>query len=420
INGEGIGYYKKKIIFIPGALPGEVVVAKIIDRHPHYLEGELVRIKEKSPDRVAFPKGVDPAVGGLELAHLSYPKQLEFKQHLILESLRKYHPRDYIKYKVKKTISAPNAWHYRNKAQYQIEFNKGKSKLGLYAPNSRRLIDLPEMPTQTKETQKTEREIKKLIDKLHIRIADFRRHNDGIKTIVVRQSHASGEIQVTLITIGKKIRDLKLLASQIMKLPNVVSVFQNETQWQNPQVWGNKTIKLFGKSHIIEEILGKKFKLSPRAFFQLNPEQTLIDAYAGVGTLGILASDQVRQVIGIESIPEAVIDAQENCHLNHVRNAEYIQGNVEKLLPELKNQGVPIDALIVDPPRTGLSKKLIKTLLEVKPETFVYVSCNPATLAKDLVLLSEAYDVRVIQPVDMMPQTPRWEGVTKLVLRKNK
>lgn len=223
-----------------------------------------------------------------------------------------------------------------------------------------------------------------------------------------------------------------------MKLPNVVSVFQNETQWQNPQVWGNKTIKLFGKSHIIEEILGKKFKLSPRAFFQLNPEQTstlysealkyldltpdqtLIDAYAGVGTLGILASDQVRQVIGIESIPEAVIDAQENCHLNHVRNAEYIQGNVEKLLPELKNQGVPIDALIVDPPRTGLSKKLIKTLLEVKPETFVYVSCNPATLAKDLVLLSEAYDVRVIQPVDMMPQTPRWEGITKLVLRKNK
>ena len=155
INGEGIGYYKQKIIFIPGALPNEVVVAKIINRHPHYLEGELVRIKEKSPDRINFPKGVDPTVGGLELAHLTYPKQLEFKQHLILESLRKYHPRDYMKYKVKKTIPAPNIWNYRNKAQYQIEFNKGKSKLGLYAPNSHRLIDLPEMPTQTKETQQS-------------------------------------------------------------------------------------------------------------------------------------------------------------------------------------------------------------------------------------------------------------------------
>lgn len=151
---KGSDIIKRKLFLFPVLFQVKLLLTKIIDRHPHYLEGELVRIKEKSPDRVAFPKGVNPAVGGLELAHLSYPKQLEFKQHLILESLRKYHPRDYIKYKVKKTISAPNAWHYRNKAQYQIEFNKGKSKLGLYAPNSRRLIDLPEMPTQTKETQK--------------------------------------------------------------------------------------------------------------------------------------------------------------------------------------------------------------------------------------------------------------------------
>ena len=125
------------------------------------------------------------------------------------------------------------------------------------------------MPTQTKETQKVEREIKKLIDKLHIRIADFRRHTDGIKTIAVRQSNATGEIQVTLITIGKKIKDLKLLASHIMKLPNVVSVFQNETQWQNPQVWGNKTIKLFGKSHITEEILGKNLSFHHAHFSSL-------------------------------------------------------------------------------------------------------------------------------------------------------
>lgn len=437
INGEGIGYYKKKIIFIPGALPNEVVVAKITQTYPHYLEGELVRIKEKSPDRIAFPKGINPATGGLELAHLAYPQQLEFKKHLILESLRKFHPRNYTKIKVKNTLPAPDIWHYRNKAQYQIEFNRGKSKLGLYMPNSHTLVDLPEMPTQSIDTQKTERQIKHLVDKMHIRIADFRHHSDGLKTIVVRQANANKEIQVTLITVGQRIRDLKLLAQEIMKLPNVVSVFQNETQWQNPQVWGNKTYKLFGKSHLTETILDKKFKLSPRAFFQLNPvqtenlysealryldltpDQTLIDAYSGVGTLGILASDQVRQVIGIETIPEAVADAQENCKLNHARNCEYIQGSVEKVLPELKNQGVPINALIVDPPRTGLNKKLIKTLLEVKPETFVYISCNPSTLAKDLVLLSEAYDVRVIKPVDMMPQTPRWEGVAKLVLRKD-
>ena len=436
INGEGIGYYKKKIIFIPGALPDEVVVAKIVKSYPHYLQGELVRIKEKSPDRVAFPEGVDPEIGGLELAHLSYEKQLEFKRNNMLESLRKYHPRNYAKYKVKKTIPAPDEWHYRNKAQYQIENVHGKTKLGLFAPNSHRLIDLPKMPTQSEDTQKTEREIKVLIEKLHVPVANFRRHLPGVKTIVVRQSEASKEIQVTLITIGHKIKNLIPLAKEIMKLDNVVSVYQNETEWQNPQVWGNKTEKLLGKNQIMEEILGKKFALSPRAFFQLNPvqtvnlysealkyldltpDQTLIDAYSGVGTLGILAADRVKQVIGIETIPEAVKDAEHNVELNHIKNADYIQGSVEKVLPELKNSGVSIDALIVDPPRTGLAKKLIKTLLQVKPETFVYISCNPSTLGQDLVLLSEVYDVRVIQNVDMLAQTPRCEAIAKLVLRK--
>lgn len=436
INGEGIGYYRKKIIFIPGALPDEVVVAKIVKEYPHYIDGELVRIKEKSPDRVEFPKDVDPEIGGLELAHLKYEKQLEFKKNNVEEALRKYHPRNYSKYKVKNTIPAPDQWHYRNKASYQIERKHGKNLLGLYAPNSHRLIDLPVMPTQNKDTQKTEREIKKLIEKHRVFIADRRKKLDGIKTIVVRQSEATKEIQVTLITIGHKIKNLLVLAQDILKLPNVVSVYQNETNWQNPQVWGNKTEKLFGKNQITEIILDKKFELSPKAFFQLNPvqtvtlysealkyldltpDQTLIDAYSGVGTLGILASDRVKQVVGIETIPEAVKDAQHNVQLNHVKNADYFQGNVEKVLPQLQRNGLPIDALIVDPPRTGLAKSLIKTILQVKPSTFVYISCNPSTLAQDLVLLSEAYDVRLIQNVDMLPQTPRCECIAKLVLRK--
>ena len=436
INGEGIGYYRKKIIFIPGALPDEVVVAKIVKEYPHYIDGELVRIKEKSPDRVEFPKDVDPEIGGLELAHLKYEKQLEFKKNNVEEALRKYYPRHYSKYKVKNTIPAPDQWHYRNKASYQIERKHGKNLLGLYAPNSHRLIDLPVMPTQNKDTQKTEREIKKLIEKHRVFIADRRKKLDGIKTIVVRQSEATKEIQVTLITIGLKIKNLLVLAQDILKLPNVVSVYQNETNWQNPQVWGNKTEKLFGKNQITEIILDKKFELSPRAFFQLNPvqtvtlysealkyldltpDQTLIDAYSGVGTLGILASDRVKQVVGIETIPEAVKDAQHNVQLNHVKNADYFQGSVEKVLPQLQRNGLPIDALIVDPPRTGLAKSLIKTILQVKPSTFVYISCNPSTLAQDLVLLSEAYDVRLIQNVDMLPQTPRCECIAKLVLRK--
>ena len=152
-------------------------------------------------------------------------------------------------------------------------------------------------------------------------------------------------------------------------------------------------------------------------YLELNDNSILVDAYAGVGTLGILASEKVKQVIGIESIPEAIADAQFNCRLNNVKNAEYINGSVEKILPQMQKDGIAIDALIVDPPRTGLNKQLVKTLLTCKPKDFVYISCNPSTLARDLVLLSQAYDVRLIQPVDMMPQTPRWEGIAKLVLR---
>ncbi|GFZ26235.1 23S rRNA (uracil(1939)-C(5))-methyltransferase RlmD [Lactobacillus corticis] len=435
INGEGVGYYKKKIIFIPGALPNEVVVAKITVDKPRYLEGELVRIKEKSPDRVDFPKGVDPRIGGLELAHLAYPAQLAFKHDIVVESLRRYHPRAWQKYKVKPTIPAPSEWGYRNKAQYQIERPKGQTKLGLFAPNSHDLIDLPEMPTQSPLTQKIERQAKSLVDKLRIPIANPYRHTKGLKTIVVREAFASKQVQVTLITVGHEILRLPELAEALMKLDHVVSVYQNETTWDNPQVWGNKTEKLAGQNQIMEVLLDKKFALSPRAFFQLNPVQTanlyqtalkyldltpdmtLIDAYAGVGTLGILASDFVKQVIGIETIPEAVADAKHNVQLNHVKNADYLQGSVEKILPQLQKSGVPIDALIVDPPRTGLAKSLIKTLLKVQPKTFVYISCNPSTLAQDLVLLGEKYDVRVIQNVDMLPQTPRCECVAKLVLR---
>lgn len=169
------------------------------------------------------------------------------KKELIKDSLLKFHPRNYQKIKIKNTIPAPKQWYYRNKAQYQIESIKNKISLGMYAPKSQKIIDLPIMPTQSKNTQKIEFAIKKLIEKMHIAIADSRYKKDGLKTVVVRQSHATDEIQVTLVTIGKNIKNLDKLAEKIIELENVVSVFQNESQWNNPLVWGNKTTKLIGK-----------------------------------------------------------------------------------------------------------------------------------------------------------------------------
>lgn len=430
INGEGLGYYQKKIIFIPGALPGEVVVARITKRRPHYLEGELVRIKEKSPDRLLFPKGVDPKVGGLELACLPYEKQLVFKQQMVQEALARFKPQHWRHIKVQPTLPAPQIWHYRNKAQYQLAFDHCRVKAGLYEPHSHSVVDLPVMPTQSELSQKIELAVKKLLAKFRVPIADARRKLPGFKTVVVRSSHTTKQSQVTLITIGEQVRGLDRVVTAAQRIGHVTGIFQNITQWDNPQVWGNKTVKLWGADYIQEKIDDKVFNLSPRAFFQLNSEQTvnlyhtalqmldldkdqiLVDAYSGVGTLGILAADQVKQVVGIESIPDAVRDAQLNCRQNGVRNARYLQGAAEEKLGS-----IDFDALIVDPPRTGLAKQMIKSILAAEPKTFVYISCNPSTLAQDLVLLSEKYKVRVIKSVDMLPQTPRCEAVTKLVLK---
>lgn len=436
INGEGIGYYKKKIIFIPGALTNEVVIAKIVKDHPKYLIGELIRVKEPSPDRVDFPKNVDSSVGGLELAHLSYPKQLEFKKDIIVQSLEKFKPRNYTKYKIKNTIPAPLEWHYRAKASYQVEKRGNKILMGLYQPNSHHLIDLPEMPTQSELTQKVMRKIGKIISDNRVAVFDRQKNPFGVKTVVVRESWSTKEVQVTIITVGRPLKEMKTFADEIMKIDHVVSVFNNLTTIDNDLMWGEQTALIAGQETITEEILGKKFALSPQAFFQLNPEQTvnlyqlalknlelspnatLIDAYSGVGTIGIIASGDVKKVIGVETIPEAVSDAKKNVGLNNVQNADYLLGRAEKILPNLQMEGLDFDALVVDPPRTGLDKALIKTILQVEPETFVYISCNPSTLARDLVMLTEKYDFRLIQSIDMFPQTARVEAVVKLKLRK--
>lgn len=436
INGEGIGYYKRKIIFIPGALPDEVVIAKITQENPKYLVGELVRVKSASPDRVKFPKNVDPSVGGLELAHLSYPKQLEFKKDIIVQSLEKFQPRNYNKYKIKNTIPAPKEWHYRAKASYQVERQGKKILMGLYQPNSHKLVDLPEMPTQSELTQDIVRKIGKIIAAMDIPVFNPKSQRFGLKTVVVREAVSTKEVQVTLVTVGHKLRELADLAAKIMQIPHVKSVFNNLNDADNQLIWGDETNLVAGAETITEEILGKKFQLSPQAFFQLNPEQaanlyelalknleltpesTLIDAYSGVGTIGIIASDRVKRVIGVESINEAVFDAKQNVALNNVNNADYLLGRAEKILPDLQDEGLDFDALVVDPPRTGLDKALIHTILKVKPKTFVYISCNPSTLARDLVALTEIYDVRLIQSIDMFPQTARVEAVVKLKLRK--
>ena len=287
------------------------------------------------------------------------------------------------------------------------------------------------------QTMHVIRTMVKLIEELNIPVYD-EEHNSGIiKTLVVRESWTTGELQLTIITnTPKLIHKHQLLAAIKELLPEVVSVMQNVNPGDTPLVWGDPTIHLAGAETITESLMGLDFKLSARSFLQLNPAQTevlyeeaakalelapddtLIDAYAGIGTIGLSLAARVKNVRGMEIIPEAVADANENARLNGITNAHYEVGKAEEILPKWQNEGLSFDALVVDPPRAGLDDNLIKAILKTKPRKFAYVSCGMASLARNLRRLTSVYHVDYIQPIDMMPQTARCEAVVKLSLRK--
>ncbi|MFD1124741.1 23S rRNA (uracil(1939)-C(5))-methyltransferase RlmD [Lentilactobacillus raoultii] len=432
INGEGIGYYEHKLVFVPGALPTEKVIAEVTEDLHNFIRASLVEILVKSDDRIKPVDDYANEVGGFELENLAYSKQLEFKRDVIKDSLEKYKPAGYRKYQLLPTIGMAEPIHYRNKATFQIRSDGEKVIAGLYKHRSHTVVDLKTSALQYPLTMKVMRAIVGMIDELGIPVYDEEKNAGIIKTVVVRAATATNQVQVTFITQSQKLLKKRPLLERIAsELPEVVSVMQNVNPGKTSLVWGDKMIHLAGRERITEVLNGLSFDLSARAFLQVNPQMTevlyreafkaleltgkekLVDAYSGVGTIGLSVANQVREVRGMDTIKEAVDDANANAIKNGIMNAIYEVGEAEKLLPLWLEDGWRPNAMIVDPPRTGLADSLIKTILDVAPKKFVYISCNPSTLAQDLVKLTKKYRVIYIQSVDLMPQTSRCECVVK-------
>lgn len=432
INGEGIGYFKRKITFVPQALPGEVILAEVTKVHPKYLNAKIKKIRKASPDRVEPVDNYD--VGGIELEHLAYSKQLEFKTDVIRQSLEKFKPTNYENMELRPTLGMEVPYEYRNKAQFPVRKVKGNKVIaGLYKPNSHILVDLPTFKTQIPLTMEIMRKIVKLLEKWNISIYDERRNSGILKTVVIRQTLKTEQVQIVFVTARNNCANLNQVVNEIMAAyPQIVSVMQNINPSRSSLVWGEETFKLAGTDRLLGQLGDIKFELSARSFFQLNPSQTevlytevkkaldlkedetLVDAYCGVGTIGLFVSPDAKEVRGMDIIPEAIEDAKKNAELSGRKNIHYEVGKAEDLFAKwTKNNFVP-DALVVDPPRTGLDDKMIETILKYRPNKFVYVSCNPSTLARDLVKLVKIYNVEYIQSVDMFPQTARVEAVVKL------
>lgn len=434
INGEGVGYYKRHVVFVPGALPTEEVVVEVTNTHPKFAEAKIKKIKKKSPQRVNAPCPIYELCGGCQLQHLQYPSQLDGKRDIVLQAFERHTRFNEIGHKIKKTIGMEDPWHYRNKAQFQVGLKDNKVIAGLYSANSHRLINIENCIVQHQVTTKVMNTVKQILQDLKISVYDEKKRTGVIRTLVIREGFQTGEVQLVFITGQKEIPRQQLLVEEVKRrLPQVKSIVQNINNRKTSLIFGDETFTLDGKD-VIQETLGDlSFELSARAFFQLNPTQTvklynevkqaaaltgedrIVDAYCGVGTIGLWLADGAKEIRGMDTIKESITDANENAQKHGFKNASYVAGKAEYWLPRWVKEGWKPDVIVVDPPRTGCDRQLLETMLKVKPKKIVYVSCNPSTLAKDIDKLSKFYDVEYIQPVDMFPHTAHVETVTKLV-----
>ncbi|HGI2876173.1 TPA: 23S rRNA (uracil(1939)-C(5))-methyltransferase RlmD [Streptococcus agalactiae] len=430
INGEGIGFYKKTLIFVPGALKGEEVFCQISYVRRNFAEAKLLKINKKSKNRVDPACSIYKECGGCQIMHLQYDKQLEFKTDVIRQALMKFKPEGYENYEIRKTIGMPEPEHYRAKLQFQVRSFGGNVRAGLYAQGTHRLIDIKDCLVQDRLTQEMINRVAELLGKYKLPIYNERKIA-GVRTVMIRRAQASGEIQLIFIT-SKRLDFDDVVIELVREFPELKTVAVNINASKTSDIYGQITEVIWGQESINEEVLDYGFSLSPRAFYQLNPKQTqilyseavnaldvkedddLIDAYCGVGTIGLAFAGKVKSVRGMDIIPEAIQDAKENALHMGFTNTHYEAGKAEDIIPRWYSEGFRANALIVDPPRTGLDDKLLNTILKMPPEKMVYVSCNTSTLARDLVTLTKVYHVHYIQSVDMFPHTARTEAVVKL------
>lgn len=439
INGEGIGYFKKTIIFVKGALTDEEVVVQVTKTAPNYSEAVVRKIRKASKNRVVAPCPVYEACGGCQLQHVSYPAQLQFKKDILIQALKKHTNFNTDKMKIRETIGMENPFRYRNKSQFQARRNQnGAIETGLFSADSHELVPTNDCLVQDERTVQITNSVRDLLNQYGISAYDEASGQGFIRTIVVRVGVVTDEVQLVFITTSENFPKKQEILTEIKALhPEIVSIMQNINREATSLIFGEKTILLDGKTSIDEAIQELHFDLSARAFFQLNPKQTsrlydevadaltltgtekLVDAYCGVGTIGLSLADKVSEVRGMDVIQEAILDAQNNAAKNGIKNAHYVTGTAEDVFQKWRSEGYTPDAVIVDPPRTGLDASLIQAILSARPKQVVYVSCNPSTLAKDLALFEKRYRIRYLQPVDMFPMTSQVECVVKLTLKSN-
>lgn len=431
-NGEGIGRIDGYTVFVEGALPEEVIKVLIVKTKKHFGYGKLLEILEPSPHRVTPACPVAAKCGGCQLQHLSYEGQLAFKTKKVKDHLERIGGFSGISVGYAKGMEEP--WRYRNKAQFPVGGKTGEPEIGFYAKRSHRIIDTPVCMLQNEVNDRIVKIIRAFLAEYEIPLYDETIHRGLVRHILTRMGRRTGEIMVCLVVNGRKLPHCDVLVERLREIEGMTSIVLNVNTDQTNVILGTEVHVLWGKETIRDYIGDVQFEISPLSFYQVNPLQTqvlyqtaldfaelegnetVLDLYCGIGTISLFFAQKAKHVFGVEIVPEAIADAKRNAALNSMNNADFAVGAAEDVIPRLyEEKGITADVVVVDPPRKGCDSVLLDTIAAISPKKVVYVSCDSATLARDLAYLCpKGYTIEKVQVVDMFPHTVHVETVVLL------
>ena len=434
-SGEGVGKAQGFTVFVKGALPGETVKVKLFQVKKSYASGNILSVEQASSQRVEPPCPYYKTCGGCQLQHLSYEGQLAVKRRQVQDALERIGHIEGCE--VLPVIGMANPWHYRNKMQFPVAKTQGEIQIGCYAALTHNVIDIDDCIIQKQANNKIMQVVRRWMQQFNIAAYDENTGKGVVRHVMGRVGVKTGDVMAVIITACYDIPHAGELVTMLKReVGGLKSIVQNINKKRTNIIMGSKNRVLYGKSTIKDKLGNLKFSISPLSFFQVNSEQTeklyataldfaslrggetVIDCYCGTGTISLYLAQKAGKVYGIEIVEPAIKDANANAAANNISNAQFICGDAAVEMPALLAKGVKPDVVLLDPPRAGCDKKVLAAIAEVKPHKIVYVSCNPASLARDMAFLTEhGYKATKAQPVDMFPMTHHVETVAEMVIK---
>ena len=436
-EGQGIGKADGFPFFVKDAVIGDTIEARVTKLKKNYGYARLEKVVTPSSFRVEPMCAFHKQCGGCQIQALSYERQLEFKTKKVANNLIRLggFPAELIERKIEPIIGMQTPFHYRNKAQFPIGTDKNNDIVaGFYAGRTHTIIANTDCALGTLENREILEAVLSYMRNYKVEAYDEGSGRGLIRHVLIRKGFATGELMVCLIINGQSLPFAEELTTDLIRIKGMTRVSYCVNREKTNVIMGEKVVSLWGSRTIRDQIGEITFSISPLSFYQINPVQTrklyelaveyadlhgtetVWDLYCGIGTISLFMAGKASRVYGVEVIPQAIEDARENARLNGIDNAEFIVGKAEDVLPEkYASEGIHADVIVVDPPRKGCDEKCLETILQMRPQKIVYVSCDSATLARDMKILCEGgYELQRVRPVDMFPQTVHVETVVML------